>query len=362
MLPSRNDTAGPREESGLHNDSLAPIPKAGRTWGWFGIFNIWANDIQSLFGYSLVASLFISYGVTGWTAFLALIVAGLVVMVLVDVSGKPGVDYGIPYPVLARASMGVAGARLPAVLRASVAVFWYGAQTYFASTALELLILTLSGTHGGETFLGLSAVGWTSFVLVWAIQIAIFSHGMDWVGTFLNVAGPFVYLVMIGLLIVLWQQSDGQLWSAAQTIFAPENPTFASEFNGFVAIVGTMVAYFAAVMLHEMTDILARLAVYPERMQRNLDSMRGLIYSQPAMLALVDAGMDRQAAYKLVQRHAHAALDGGPALFEALQSDPEVSARIDAKALRDLFDPRRQLAEVDEVFHRLGLITLVGAV
>ena len=65
MLPSRNDTAGPREESGLHNDSLAPIPKAGRTWGWTGIFNIWANDIQSLFGYSLVASLFISYGVTG---------------------------------------------------------------------------------------------------------------------------------------------------------------------------------------------------------------------------------------------------------------------------------------------------------
>ena len=250
MLPSRNDTAGPREESGLHNDSLAPIPKAGRTWGWFGIFNIWANDIQSQFGYSLVASLFISYGVTGWTAFLALIVAGLVVMLLVDVSGKPGVDYGIPYPVLARASMGVAGARLPAVLRASVAVFWYGAQTYFASTALELLILTLSGTHGGETFLGLSAVGWTSFVLVWAIQIAIFSHGMDWVGTFLNVAGPFVYLVMIGLLIVLWQQSDGQLWSAAQTIFAPENPTFASEFNGFVAIVGTMVAYFAAVMIN----------------------------------------------------------------------------------------------------------------
>ena len=54
--------------------------------------------------------------------------------------------------------------------------------------------------------------------------------------------------VMIRALIVLWQQSDGRLWSAATDDLAPENPTFASEFTGFVAIVGTMVTYFAAVM------------------------------------------------------------------------------------------------------------------
>jgi len=247
MMPGNPDT---QDDTGLHNDSLAPIPREKQTWGWFEIFNIWANDIQSLFGYSLVASLFIAYGVTGWTAFAALIVAGLLVMVLVNISGKPGVDHGIPYPVLARASMGVGGARLPAVLRATVAVFWYGAQTYFASTALELLLVTVFGVGGGETVLGLTPVGWVAFLLVWAFQIVIFSHGMNWVGTFLNVAGPFVYLVMIGLLVVLWQQSDGALWAAAQTIFAPENPTFESELKGFIAIVGTMVAYFAAVMIN----------------------------------------------------------------------------------------------------------------
>lgn len=109
-------------------------------------------------------------------------------------------------------------------------------------------------------------------------------------------------------------------------------------------------------MLHEMSDILGRLAVYPERMQRNLDSMHGLIYSQPALLALVDAGMDRHAAYKVVQRHAHAALAGGPALLDALEGDPEVTERLDRATLRDLFDPRRQLGEVDEVFRRLGLL------
>ncbi|WP_207950637.1 NCS1 family nucleobase:cation symporter-1 [Marinobacter sp. JSM 1782161] len=234
----------------LDNDSLHPLPKDEKKWGWFEIFNVWANDIQSLFGYSLVASLFISYGVTGWTAFLALLTASLLVMCLVNISGKPGVEHGIPYPVLARASMGVRGAKLPSVLRATVAVFWYGAQTYFASTALYLLLVTLTGYESTSEWMGLSALGWVSFLIVWALQIAIFSRGMNWVGTFLNLAGPFVYLVMLGLLVVLWQKSDGQLWDAAQTIFAPESPTWTSEFNGFVAIVGTMVAYFAAVMIN----------------------------------------------------------------------------------------------------------------
>lgn len=232
------------------DDTLSPVSPAEKTWSWFAIFNIWANDIQSLFGYSLVASLFISFGVSGWTAFAALIAAGVFVMFLVNLSGRPGETYGIPYPVFARASLGTAGAKLPAVLRATVAVFWYGVQVYFASTALALLIRSLTGAEGGATVLGLTGIDWLSFVIVWAFHIVIFWRGMNWVEGFLNVAGPFVYLVMIGLVILLWQKSDGQLLSQAQTIFANPEATFATEFNGFVAIVGTMVAYFAAVMIN----------------------------------------------------------------------------------------------------------------
>jgi NCS1 family nucleobase:cation symporter-1 len=239
----------PAAESG--GDTLAPIAPQDKTWGWFAIFNIWANDIQSLFGYSLVASLFISCGVSGWTAFAALIVAGLLVMFLVNLSGAAGEKYGIPYPVLARASKGTQGAKLPAILRATVAVFWYGVQVYFASTALALLIYTLFGISGGEGgFLGLSGVDWVSFLIVWAFHIFIFWRGMGWVETFLNIAGPFVYAVMIGLVIVLWQKSDGQLLAQAQTIFTPENATFWTELSGFIAIVGTMIAYFSAVLLN----------------------------------------------------------------------------------------------------------------
>lgn len=229
---------------------LRPVTKEEKSWGWFAIFNIWANDIQSLFGYSLVASLFISYGVSGWTAFAALITAGLMVMLLVNLSGAAGERYGIPYPVLARASMGTAGAKLPAILRATVAVFWYGVQVYFASTALALLIRSVTGITAGTEILGLDSVDWASFLIVWAFHIFIFWHGMSWVETFLNIAGPFVYAVMIGLVIVLWNKSEGQLLSQAQTIFANPEGTWASEVKGFIAIIGTMVAYFAAVMIN----------------------------------------------------------------------------------------------------------------
>lgn len=230
--------------------TLDPVPRKEKTWGWFAIFNIWANDVQSLFGYSLVASLFVSYGVSGWTAFAALIVTGLLTMVLVNLSGAPGERYGIPYPVLARASMGTAGAKLPAILRATVAVFWYGVQVYFASTALALLIRSLTGTTGGPEILGMTGVDWLSFILVWAFHIVIFWRGMGWVETFLNIAAPFVYLVMIGLVVVLWRQAGGDLLSQARTIFVNSDATWSSEIGGFVAIVGTMLAYFAAVLIN----------------------------------------------------------------------------------------------------------------
>jgi len=234
----------------VNKDSLSPTTKSEKNWKWFEISNIWANDIQSLFGYTLVASLFISYGVTGWTAFTALIVAGLIVTFLVNISGKAGVDYGIPYPVFARASMGVKGAKLSAIIRAIVAVFWFGVQTYFASTALNLLIISLTGIEVKQTYLGITSIGWLSFLLVWILQIVIFSKGMSWVSKFLNIAAPFVYLIMFGLLAVLWSKSGGELFSVANNIFSSEESSLSSEVHGFFAIIGTMIAYFSAVMIN----------------------------------------------------------------------------------------------------------------
>jgi NCS1 family nucleobase:cation symporter-1 len=237
-------------DSSLHNEDLAPIPVEKRTWGWFEIFNVWSNDIQSLFGYTLAASLFITYGLNGWAVFAAIILAGFIVMGLVNLSGKPSVRYGIPYPVMARASMGVRGANFPAVIRGIVAIFWYGVQTYFASTAIALLINTLFSVESTATFLGMTAVDWLSFVLVWLFQIFLFWQGIDWITRFLNWAGPLVYLVMFALLAVIWYEAGGGLLEAVGTIFSGQSDYEGSSFSAFVAIVGTMIAYFAAVVIN----------------------------------------------------------------------------------------------------------------
>ena len=61
------------QDGALYNEDLAPIPADKRQWGAFEIFNVWNNDIQSLFGYSLAASLFITYGLNGWAVFAAIV-------------------------------------------------------------------------------------------------------------------------------------------------------------------------------------------------------------------------------------------------------------------------------------------------
>jgi adenylosuccinate lyase len=108
-------------------------------------------------------------------------------------------------------------------------------------------------------------------------------------------------------------------------------------------------------MLHEMADILDRLMVHADRMLQNLELTRGLIYSQPVLLALIDAGMDRQEAYKLVQGHAQRSLGGGHSFKEALGADPSIAAWVTKDELSALFHPASQLRYVSEIFARLGL-------
>ncbi|GIW03554.1 MAG: hypothetical protein KatS3mg059_0174 [Thermomicrobiales bacterium] len=110
-----------------------------------------------------------------------------------------------------------------------------------------------------------------------------------------------------------------------------------------------------------MTDLISGLVVYPERMRANLELTGGLIYSQQVLLALVDAGMDRQEAYKLVQRHAMASRDGLVSFRESLARDPEVASRLSPAELAALFEPERQLTEIDRIFERLGLPATVDA-
>ena len=83
----------------LYNADLAPTPSGQKNWGWFEIFNVWANDVQSLFGYTLAASLFLTYGLNGWAVFLAIILAGFLLCgwLTFQVSQVLNMEYHILY-------------------------------------------------------------------------------------------------------------------------------------------------------------------------------------------------------------------------------------------------------------------------
>lgn len=242
--------AGADRHPDLYNDDLAPLPAEKRRWGAFPIFNVWTNDVQSLAGYTLAASLFIGAGINGWWVFAAIILAGFFVNFLVNLTGKPSVKYGIPYAVMARSSMGVKGAQFPALIRGIVAIFWYGAQTYFASTAVALAINAVVGGADRATLLGMDWVDWVSYLFVVGLQILLFVGGISWIEKFLNFAGPAVYVVMVALLIAIWVQAGDRLLPAVGSIFANDDKTGWPAVAAFFGVVGTMIAYFSAVIIN----------------------------------------------------------------------------------------------------------------
>src|SRR5579863_7783227 len=100
----------------LYNEDLAPVAPAGRHWGYFDIFAMWMSDVHSVGGYTFAASLFF-LGLTGWQVLLAMAAGITAVYALMNLIGRPSLKYGIPYPVVARMSFGVVGAKLAAVVR-----------------------------------------------------------------------------------------------------------------------------------------------------------------------------------------------------------------------------------------------------
>jgi NCS1 family nucleobase:cation symporter-1 len=150
--------------------------------------------------------------------------------------------------------MGVFGANFPAMARGLVAMFWYGAQTYAASTAVALLITAITGNPGSEMFLGMTGVMWVSFIFVSAFQVYLFWQGIDLIRKFLNFAGPAVYVVMILLMITIWSKVGGNLLSEVGNIFSSGERSGGFEglgtFGAFLAVFSIMVGYFAAVVVN----------------------------------------------------------------------------------------------------------------
>lgn len=241
----------------LYNEDLAPA--AERKWGAFSIFNVWTSDVHSLWGYYLAASLFLLCG-SFINFILAIGLGSLVIFFLMSLVGNAGVRTGVPYPVLARASFGTFGANVPALVRAVVACFWYGAQTSAASGAIVALLVRNEGLlsfHQNSHMLGHSTLEVICYVIVWALQLLIIQRGMETVRKFQDWAGPAVWIMMLILAIYLVIKSgtfsfgseiprDVLIQKTADAGVAGEPGSFAA----LLAVAATWITYFAALYLN----------------------------------------------------------------------------------------------------------------
>jgi NCS1 family nucleobase:cation symporter-1 len=247
----------PNASPSLYNEDLAPAKQ--RNWGAFSIFNVWTSDVHSLWGYYLAASLFLLCG-----SFLNFVIAigigSLVIFALMNLVGYAGVKTGVPYPVLARASFGIWGANVPALVRAIVACFWYGAQTAAASGAIVALLIrsdALMAFHKSTHVLGHSGLEVICFVVVWALQLLIIQRGMETVRKFQDWAGPAVWVMMLILSIGLCVKAGSFSFSHTIPMDVLVDKTKDAGVSAppgsvaaLAAVAATWVTYFAALYLN----------------------------------------------------------------------------------------------------------------
>jgi NCS1 family nucleobase:cation symporter-1 len=200
----------------LYNPDLAPTKMVGRRWSAYNIFALWANDVHSLGNYGFALGLF-ALGLGGWQILLALGIGAALLFVLLTISGYMGFRTGVPFPVMSRISFGVLGAQIPALIRGGVAVVWFGIQTYLASLVLRVLLIALVpglDNLDHNSILGLSTLGWVTFIALWAVQTYLVRHGMEMIRHYEAFAGPIILATMAALAAWIFFKAGASIaWS-----------------------------------------------------------------------------------------------------------------------------------------------------
>ncbi|WP_405735638.1 NCS1 family nucleobase:cation symporter-1 [Streptomyces sp. NBC_01537] len=192
------------------NEDLLPVPLAQRKWTTYNFAALWVGMAHNVASWTLASGL-VAFGMDWKQAVLTIALANVIVLVPMLLTGHAGPKYGIPFPVFARASFGIRGANLPALVRAAVACGWFGIQTWIGGSGIFLLAGKIfgDGWSGAGTVGGYPWTQWLSFVIFWAIQIAIIIRGMETVRRFENWAAPFVIVGAIALLIWISVKAGG---------------------------------------------------------------------------------------------------------------------------------------------------------
>jgi NCS1 family nucleobase:cation symporter-1 len=227
--------------SSLYNEDLAPVSPDRRTWGTYNYAALWISMSVNIPTY-LLASGMIAGGMSWKQALFTVFLGNVLVLIPMLLNAHAGTRYGIPFPVFARASFGVLGANVPAILRALVACGWFGIQTWIGGEAINAMLIALA--PGWQHFHFGPAV---CFGFFWLLNVLVILRGIETIRFLQGVSAPF--LLLIGLALLLW--AKGKAGGFGPMLAAPSKfHSFAEFFRFFVPSLTGVVGFWATVSLN----------------------------------------------------------------------------------------------------------------
>jgi len=243
----------------LTNWELVSVNPNNKIWNWKDLFCFWGNTIQSIIGFSIIASLYLVYELNVSVVFFGTFAASLLVVFLTNLIGKPSQKHGIPFPVFLRTSMGIFGAKYVAILRGLVAIFMFGVQTFFLSKSIGYLIrislFSIDSTFLDKEiftlfFYGLNIIDWFSFVFAIFFQIYLFRKGQIFNKIIINISALFVYIGLILFCAIIASTNLVDVVDSFKDLLVFDNVISKSNISPFLTVFGTMFAYFSIVIVN----------------------------------------------------------------------------------------------------------------
>lgn len=238
------------QENPLINPDLAPVPPEKRTWNQWHIAALWVGMAVCITTYTLASGL-IKQGMNWWQAVLCVLLGNLIVLIPMTLNAHPGTAYGIPFPVLLRASFGTYGSNVPALARGVVACGWFGIQTWVGGAAIYQTGAVIFGYHPAAReiipVLGISSGELLCFLLFWVINVWFIWRGMESIKWMEAWSAPFLLVMGVALLIwaVVAAQGFGPIFSRPSRFSSD-----AEAWRVFGAGLTAMVGYWATLSLN----------------------------------------------------------------------------------------------------------------